>query len=287
MTTLTSSLSYQQSLIQAGLSEEQALIYEYLVKNGPQTAGKISTSTPLKRGLVYKILDNLVNSGLAIKHDSPGKVAIFEPAHPLKLKELAEKKEADAKNAQEALKGVLEKMTIDYNLISGRPGVKFYEGIDGITNIYDSLLEQGKPIDSFEDKGEMIALIPEYAKAYPKRRVKLGITNRVIAPSDNPINQTDESLMRETRFIPTKDFPFRMDVKIAGRLVSLITFQKENPVGVLIDNQEIAENFRILFEMVWKTQSSAELKTAIEKTEKKDISEPKKENEGPVYTRFA
>ncbi len=139
------------------------------------------------------------------------------------------------------------------NLLSDRPGVKFYQGKEGIISIYDALLDQGEPIDSFEDKGEMIKLIPEYAAGYPKQRVKRNIFNRVIAPRDNPINQTDPTLLRETRFVTTDRFPFRMDIKISGRYVSLITFQKENPVGVLIDNKEIAENFRMLFNLVWSS----------------------------------
>ncbi len=243
--------AFQQSLIQAGLTADEALIYEYLVKNGRQTAGRMSLATPLKRGLVYKILEQLTASGLVIKHDAPGKVAVFEPAHPLKLKELAEKKEEDAKNAQAALAGVMERLTMEYNLLSDRPGVKFYQGTEGIIHIYDALLEQGAAIDSFEDKGEMIKLIPAYAASYPRQRVKRNMFNRVIAPRDNPINQSDAVMLRETRFVSTERFPFRMDIKISGRYVSLITFQKENPVGVLIDNPEIADNFRLLFDLVW------------------------------------
>lgn len=253
MNTETPASIYQQSLIQAGLSSEEAVIYEYLVKNGAKTAGAISLATPFKRGLVYKLLEQLSLSGLVIKHDAPGKVAIFEPAHPLKLKDLAEKKEEQAKNAQIALGGILDALTMDYNMLSDRPGVKFYQGKEGIMNIYDTLLEQGAAIDSFEDKGEMLRLIPEYAAAYPRQRVKRNMFNRVIAPRDNPLNQSDPALLRETRFVTTERFPFRMDIKISGRYVSLITFQKENPVGVLIDNKEIAENFRMLFNLVWSS----------------------------------
>ena len=70
--------TYNQSLIQAGLSPEEALIYECLIKNGSSKAGKIALKTPLKRGLVYKTLDLLENQGLVIKHEDKGKVAVFE-----------------------------------------------------------------------------------------------------------------------------------------------------------------------------------------------------------------
>lgn len=244
---------YETTLIQAGLNPEQAAVYEVLLKIGPSPARKISQNSPYKRSLVYKILDELVALNLASKKDEVGKISMFEPAHPMKLKELTEKKAEAAKQAQSALDSVLSDLTLAYGMISGRPGVKFYEGRDGIIKIYEEILKSGSPIDSIEDKGEMAAFIPEYFPQFIKKRVKLGIRNRVIVPADNKINIDSQAELRETRFIPTAQFPFRMDIKITDRFVSLVTFQKEHPVGVLIDNQEIADNFRMLFEFVWKS----------------------------------
>lgn len=252
---------YEQTLTLTGLTAEQAAVYEALLKSGPSPARKIAQNTPYKRTLVYKILEDLQKLGLVARRDEVGKVSIYEPTHPLKLKELAEKRQEQARNAQTALEGIFGQLTSDFNLISGKPGVKFYEGKEGIIKIYETLLAHGSNIDSIEDKGEMAGFIPEYSHNYPKERVKRNIFNRVIAPSDNPINATSEKEMRETRFIPTDQFPFRMDIKIAGRLVSLITFQKENADGVLVDNEEIAENFRLLFELLWKLLEKPEQKT--------------------------
>lgn len=248
---VASKANYTQVLMQAGLNGSQALIYETLLKTGPLKASSLATRTPFKRQLTYKLLEELVEIGLVVKQEQKGKVAIFEPAHPLKLKDFIEKQQEKAKAAELAVSGMMEKLTLDYNSVFGRPGVKFYEGKEGIIKIYETLLENGKNIDSIEDKGEMASFIPEYSRKYPKLRVKRNIFNRVIAPSDNPINESSKVLMRETRSIPTESFPFRMDIKIAGQLVSLITFHKDNPVGILIDNPEIADNFKILFDLIW------------------------------------
>lgn len=250
---MAQNLTYSQPLIQAGLNPEQAAVYEVLLKIGPSPARRVAQNSPYKRSLVYKILDELIALNLATKKDEIGRVSVFEPSHPLKLKELLEKQEQRVKEAATALDSVLGNMTLAYGMISGRPGIKFYEGRDGIIKIYEEILKAGKPIDSIEDKGEMAAFIPEYFPQFIKKRVKLGIKNRVIAPADNKINIDSQPELRETRFIPTADFPFRMDIKITGRLVSLITFQKEHPVGVLVDNREIADNFLLLFEFFWKS----------------------------------
>src|SRR3989304_10490683 len=131
---------FKQFLPQAGLTENQAFIYEILVKNGPMSAGAVCKKTPLKRGLVYKILDELTEIGLVEKREKPREVAIFSPAHPLKIKALAKEREEKAKAAQAALEGVLPKIISDFNLSISKPGVQFFEGLDGIKQVLEDTL---------------------------------------------------------------------------------------------------------------------------------------------------
>ncbi|MFA6215535.1 MAG: helix-turn-helix domain-containing protein [Patescibacteria group bacterium] len=247
---------YEQTLTQAGLTKDQAEIYEILIKNGPLKAGKISQKSTLKRGLVYKLLDQMAEIGLIDKIEKPGKAAVFTAAHPLKLKELAEKQEQQAKDSQLVLSGILPSIISDYNLVSGQPNVRFYEGKEGIIKIYEELLAEKKPIDSIEDKGEMAKFIPEYFPTFIKKRMTSNIYNRVVCPAGNPINKTDEAELRQTRNISVEKFPLSMDIKIVGDKVSLITFKKDTAIGIIIDHQEIADNFRILFEYMWETSKT-------------------------------
>ena len=69
-------------LQQAGLSEEQALTYQALLDKGPQKASNIAQWTGIKRGLTYKVLDELVNIGLVEKKEPTSGVATFFPLHP-------------------------------------------------------------------------------------------------------------------------------------------------------------------------------------------------------------
>jgi hypothetical protein len=113
------------------------------------------------------------------------------------------------------------------------------------------LLDNNLPIDSIEEKGDLLAYLPDYASEYVQKRVQKKLFNRVISPDSNILNKTDPKKFIEARLASTNEFPFRMDIKISGHKVSLITFQKKNAVGVLIDNPEIADNFRILFNLLW------------------------------------
>jgi hypothetical protein len=67
------------------------------------------------------------------------------------------------------------------------------------------------------------------------------------------MNTTDPKQLREVRIVPTRLFPFRMDIKIAGNKTLLVTFNQNQAVGVLVDNPEIATNFKILFHFLWTT----------------------------------
>ena len=127
---------FEQQLEQSGLTKNQAIVYEALLKTGAVPARAVLAAIPLKRGLAYKVLDELGKQGIVVKKEEPGKVAIFEPAHPSKLKEIAEQKEKQAKNAQIALDGILGQLVSDYSLAAGKPGVGFYEGKEGLEKVY-------------------------------------------------------------------------------------------------------------------------------------------------------
>lgn len=234
-----------------GLNKNEAQIYQLLLEKGPLGVKPILFNTKLKRGNAYYHLDSLEKKGLVETTTERGRT-IFIAKHPEQLGLLLAKQKTALATAEEELGKNLPELRSMFQLATTKPGVKFYEGKEGIIKIYEDLLAQGANIDSFEDKGEMAAFIPEYAKQFIAKRVRKNIFNRVIAPSNNPINISTPKELRETRNVPVAQFPFRMDIKIAGNEVSLISFQKDNPIGILIENKEITDNFKMLFELLWK-----------------------------------
>src|SRR6185312_5498580 len=94
---------HSQALIQSGLTPAQASLYETLVQHGKLNARRASFIAGIPRTLGYKILGELEQLGLAVKHDKPKSVSTFSATSPLKLKELAEKKVDDAVLAKKVL----------------------------------------------------------------------------------------------------------------------------------------------------------------------------------------
>jgi sugar-specific transcriptional regulator TrmB len=247
--------NYQQSLELAGLSPEQAIIYSCLIENGQLPAGKISLKTPLKRGLVYKILDQLVEMGVIIKDEKPGKVATFEAAHPMKLNELAETKEKQAKNAQEVLKSILGPLTSDYNLKLSKPGIGYYVGAAGVEKIYDDILRTGQDVflvrAVYEEK-HAVGLHP-ITDAFIKKRVKAGIKVTALTPQDEFI--TEKRLAQDaerllTRVIISKEmYNAPVEINIYGNKIALVSYGNEL-LGLIVESPQIAGAFRQLFNLL-------------------------------------
>ena len=104
-------MTYEENLKLAGLSNDQARVYELLVKNHAMQAGDIARRALISsRPLAYKILEDLIALELVEKIEKPSKVAVFVARHPIQLKEMVVKKKEAAENATIALDGILGKL---------------------------------------------------------------------------------------------------------------------------------------------------------------------------------
>ena len=256
---------YEQSLIQAGLTKNQALVYEVLVKHGSLPAGKVAKNTPLKRGLVYKVLDELAEIGLAEQKKVPGKAAVFAPAHPLKLKELAEKRERQAKDAQVALEGTLSSLVSDFNLVAGRPGVRFFEGKEGIKKVAEDSLTSQTEILSYLDSEAIAKQIQEVNLEYVRERQERGLKKKILTV-DSPYARKHfakvDTAVTEVRFMDEKIPPFQTVMQIYDNKVSYITLRAGQMIGVIVADPTIYAMHRALFEYAWRSARPAAVVTA-------------------------
>jgi sugar-specific transcriptional regulator TrmB len=219
-------------------------------------ARKATFLAGVPRTLGYKVLGELETLGLVVKKDEPGKVAVFSAAHPLKLKELAENRLNEAKDAKNALESTLSKLISDFNTVAGQPGVRILEGLGGIAELYeDELNEQQliRLIRSPEDDS-----VPEL-KAMVQKQIeeqkKLGISVRVIAPmtpgTPQKIISFDKERGVERRIIPLEQFAIPAQIAIYANKVALTAYEG-SIITTIIENTAIRLTFEIMFEYIWR-----------------------------------
>jgi len=244
----------EQALRDLGLNPNEVKVYLSLLPLEKAPASTLGYRTKLERTTARYTCQQLVKKGV-VGEFKQGKTSFYQAESPEKLlflveeaKEVLKEREAQIQRIMGQLKGMANPKTV-------LPKVRFYEGKEGVIKLYDQILEIGKDLDSFEDGQDMAAFIPEYIPRFIQERKKRGIHNRVICPADTKTNKESKKELRKTRTVPHKELPFSCDVKICGDQISLFSFQKGSEAGIAIRHQDLAENFRRLFEYNWKKLS--------------------------------
>lgn len=248
-------MQYTETLKQAGLSEAQALVFQALLKEKESRAGKLAKFLPLKRGLIYKSLDDLVALGLAEKQEKPGEVALYRSKHPTALQGIIDTKERSIRDAKQAVEGLLPALVSDFNLHSSRPGVLVYEGEEGIEAVLDDSLRAKEIIYSYVDVEAVEKNISEINARYMKKREKLDIYKKLLVP-DTPfirdLYSKEKSLVTEVRAIPESIIPFEVTMQIYDGKVSYLTLANDRKLGVIIEDPHIYQMHKYLFEMLYE-----------------------------------
>jgi len=245
-------------LEKSGLTQEQAEIYSFLLSNGLSPAKLISKQTSIGRALTYKILDRLIELGLAEKREGTGKITMFFPGHPSRIKDLVEKEKTIANEAISMLTKIMPSLSSNYNLLFGKPNVQFYEGIEGLSLIYDDILETNQDISIIsspaidEGRQEVLHLIKEQIE----KQVAQNIKTKAITPfsegqkTSTPISE-DEKYLITRKIVPAEKLKIPAQIIIYGNKVAITNF-KETIISVLVESKYIAETFRIMFDYIWQ-----------------------------------
>lgn len=248
---------YEDSLQKAGLSEKEAAVYEALLRLGKAGMGRLVRELPYKRANTYNIVADLAQKGLIAEMEEKGK-KVFLAENPSRLEELLDQQREALTTARGSLHVVLPALKSAYALALGKPGVRMYEGLEGIKQVLDDTLINNpeKKIDVFSDLAGYVRYLKDWnAHSYAPKRKKLGIAERAIVPdtaeAKSFLKNYVASALTEIAFVDAQQFPFVTEVNIYSNKVSFVTFSEKTHIGVIIDNAEISQTFASIFALVW------------------------------------
>lgn len=243
-------------LIDSGLSDDQTKIYLHLLEYGLSPAKIISTKTGIGRALTYKVLDQLVELELAEKREIIGKMAMFFPNHPSKIKDLAEKKKISYDEAISVLTKAMPQLSSSYNMLFGKPNVQFYEGLEGLRKVYDDILEIGQDIlvisaPTGEGKENILHLVREQIEKQVAQNIKTkAITSHGSGATATPVSE-DEKYLITRKMVPAEKLKIPAQIIIYGDKVAITNF-KETIITVLMESKYIKDTFSTIFEYMWE-----------------------------------
>lgn len=240
-----------------GLTHKEAHLYLACVEHGPSRAKDIAKHSPLNRGTTYDIARSLIKKGL-LSTTQKKNITHFVAIPPRKyLRQLEEQ----AKMAEALLPGIEQLLQSS----SYRPQLKFFEGTEGIKQVYEETLTcKSKQIHCFVSIKEIIDEVgAPFLHYYTEKRVRRHIAIKVLKdprgeePEDKTgyASGTSKELRRESRLGP-------LGIDVAGNCmiyddtVALMSTKREN-FGILLHSHEFAVMFRNLFDTIWELSQEA------------------------------
>ncbi len=241
---------YSELLERAGLTANEAAIYEFLLKNARSSASAVSKKTKLSRSSTYLSLRQLEEKGL-VRKSAVSPKSLYSAEHPHAINEFIAGRREGIERAQRDVVTVMASMVSDYELGKESPGVFRFEGRRGMERVYDELIRDGLQVNSIVSRKMLREFIAEYNPSYVNKRRRYKITSRVITPDLEPVSSGDSAELRQVRYLKFGLYPFVMDLKVTKKKVVLTTFKEQSAVGILIIDPVITQHFLALFEFLW------------------------------------
>ena len=239
-----------------GLSEKEAKVYLASLELGAETVQNIARKAQVNRATTYVILESLAKKGLATTFDK-GKKTFFTAESPEQLDLLLRKVEEDAALKRAELEKSLPELKAIFNLAGNKPKIKFYEGKTGIMSMQDDFFRNAKEntdIYIFSALDNITETFPSIEKKQASDRVSRKINANIIyTNASGPIeDSTNKKEMRIARYIPKDKFPFSSSISIIPNQKIKITKYDNNFIGIMINNKEIANTFKAIFDLAWE-----------------------------------
>lgn len=227
-----------------GLSESQSKVYLAALELGEASLQELSRKSEVKRTTIYHFIDELKDR-LLITETKRKSRSLYSAVDPEQLI-------AIEKTRLDELNNLLPELSAIHNKAKNKPRVRFYEGLDGIKEIYTDTLKEKKPIVAWSDFEHTKKMMGSFMKEYPRDRARRSITLDWILPdteSAREYTKHDYGLLRETKFI--KDAEYKTDINVYGNKVALISTQSTKPFAVLIEDENIAQTLRQAWQQLW------------------------------------
>lgn len=216
---------------------------------GEATMQDLARKSGVKRTSIYNFIDKLKEQGF-IAVTKWKKRLFYSATHPKRLIEFEKQHLVELENT-------LPELTAIYNKSPQKPKVTFYEGAEGIKEVYADTLWEQRPIIAWSDFDHMeAALGKDFYQSYPAERAKRRIPFSTITRDSKiarDVAQKNEAHLRKMKFISAEEL--KTEINVYGDKVAIMSFRSSPTFAVLIENHDIAETLRTAWQELWNRLS--------------------------------
>lgn len=240
----------RQIYVSLGLSEKEAVVYDLLLNQGEMAAASLERETGLKKN-TYNILKSLEQKKLVLKLVRDGR-SFYQPAQPENLRALVGEQEKALQQTRSTLEDLLPSLKASYSMSVGKPTVRWLAGAQGLKEVFlDIYSPQNKEVYGVVDLEAVDRVFPNHilGELIP-RRVQLGIRAYSLvadSPVAREIARRDGEQLRETVLLNKEKYPLPAEVEIYRDRVTLMSFERGELVGLIIENKDFSRSMASIF----------------------------------------
>lgn len=239
-----------ETLLEAGLTSNEAKIYLLLVQQGRMKATELAKRSGLHRITIYDTLEQLQRKGLTGKAEVGG-VLSFEASPPVALLSFVDEK----RNAVEHL---LPRLTRSFEK-DERVSASVLYGVNSIKMVFEDIISLRTDFCVYHGQLQFVDILPKFYTIFNEKRKRLGIKGRFMVLDLPEVRERAKKVMlAEFRYIDPTSPSGGVWWTYADRVV-LFVIQNE-VTTIFIKNAELARAFRKNFDISFEAVGIAKKK---------------------------
>ena len=240
----------EEELKLLGLSDIDVKVYLTLLRLGQSSASQIAEKASIPRASIYDVLERLEKEGL-VSYIVKDFVKLFSAADPktiIKNLDYTKNKIGDILPELESLKNSSQESS----------KAEIYTGLKGMQSIMNTILEEKEMFvmgASRKSQEVMPFFIDKWHMERKKRKIKVKIIYNDSPDIRESYNKSKDYLgvkkgLWDAKFLHVSYLSPIMTI-VFGIKVLLITWKKDNPSAILIENKDIAETYKQYMLNLW------------------------------------
>lgn len=231
-----------------GLTNSEIKVYKSLLKYGLASPNTLSILTKIPRPSCYDHLKSLHKLGLVFKTNLSNKIA-YGIEDPAKIISILKNNKQNIDLQMTIASSAIKNMRVRYKKFS-YPKIKYYEGFEGIKEMYKStLLSKDKEILAFffgefypEELNEYI--LEDYIPSRVNNKINVDLLTDL-----SFLDNKDKKQLRTRTMVKQSKFP-KVEINIYDENVLFISFSQNLYTGIKIENKEISDALRELHHII-------------------------------------
>lgn len=249
----------EELLIKTGLTELQAQVYLYLLKNGATLPPYLTERLKITRTNTYKVLESLEKLGLVSKETTGSKI-VYTAEDPAALVSLVAEKRNNIIALEKNVNNAMQQLRKSFARSQSDTKVHIRAGKDAIVKEYDRQAELRQPIYFVKTRADIPFMGFEVMNTVRAKQGALAPHRYGITP-DSPEASANTAIDKHTHlsrtWIDEKDYTAPVEWSVSGDSLVVQTFEGSGRT-VSIQDQLIADSFRQLWQLLDKALRGAE-----------------------------